>query len=100
MQAYASPSKACNVPNPDAYALSLRVSQTLGLGFRAYLRYSPSCTSVVVHITVRTDREEVHEHRTRASRFLWQDVEMGVSDSRGPQYSTLNSRVLMKRTPK
>ena len=27
-------------------------------------------------------------------------LEMGVSENRGPQYSTLNSRILIIRTPK
>ena len=31
---------------------------------------------------------------------LLMDLHLGVSENRGPQYSTLNSRILIIRTPK
>ena len=35
-----------------------------------------------------------------ATEAILQKQDMGVSENRGPQYSTLNSRLLIIRTPK
>ena len=63
-----------------------------GVGWTSYLE--PIRPTLLHGVSV-----EVRIRNNRNAGF-WLGLKMGVSENRGPQYSTLNSRILIIRTPK
>ena len=79
---------------PNLWVSSLPKPPKVGKIIAQYLK-----KAIIVHRAKCTVRDACG-YRTRSTRLLVRDFDMGVSENRGSEDSTLNSRILIIRPPK